>query len=129
MPKRILVVDDQLSARELLRAILSNAGYEVFEACDGVEAVNRASEVAPDLIMLDIHMPGLDGFAVCAELRADPRFEEVPIVAMTAGLMRGEHERAIAAGFSEFLGKPISMAVLRGVVAGFLSEAGLGAHA
>ena len=99
------------------------------EACDGLEAVNRAWELPPDLILLDIQMPGLDGFGVCAQLRADPRFEEVPIVAMTAGLMRGEHERAIAAGFSEFLGKPISMAVLRGVVAGFLSEAGLGAHA
>jgi CheY-like chemotaxis protein len=129
MPKRVLVADDQLSARELLRAVLCNAGYEVVEACDGNEAVHYARESSPDLILLDIHMPGPDGFAVCAALRADSRFEIVPIIAMTAGLMRGEHERAVAAGFTEFLGKPISIAALRRVVAAFLDATEYSAHA
>jgi CheY-like chemotaxis protein len=118
MPKRILIADDQPSARELLRTILANALYEVVEAADGIEAVDRALDSTPDLILLDIHMPGMDGFAVCHALRANPLFEGVPIVAMTAGLMRGERERALSVGFTEFLGKPISVADVRRLVAG-----------
>jgi CheY-like chemotaxis protein len=121
MPKRILVADDQPSARELLRTILANAGYDVVEAADGNEAVDLAWEHSPDLILLDIHMPGRDGFAVCGLLRESPRFLLVPIVAMTAGLMRGERERAMAAGFSEFLGKPISIQAVREIVASLLA--------
>src|SRR5271168_50989 len=121
MPKRILIADDQPSARELLRAILSNAGYEVLEAADGIEAVDLAWESTPDLILLDIHMPGRDGFAVCGVLRENPRFARIPIVAMTAGLMHGERERAVAAGFSEFLGKPISVGAVREIVAMLLA--------
>ena len=120
MPKRILVADDQPSARELLRTILSNAGYEVIEAADGNEAVKRATESVPDLILLDIQMPGRDGFNVCKALRTDQRFSNVPIIAMTAGLMQGERDRAMSAGFSEFLAKPISVAVLRRTVADLL---------
>jgi CheY-like chemotaxis protein len=120
MPKRILVADDQPSARELLRTILSNAGYDVVEAADGNEAVKRATESVPDLILLDIQMPGRDGFNVCTTLRTDPRFSNVPIIAMTAGLMQGERDRAMSAGFSEFLAKPISLAVLRRTVADLL---------
>jgi len=120
MPKRILVADDQPSARELLRTVLSNAGYEVLEAADGNEAVDRASESTPDLILLDIQMPGRDGFSVCTALRADPRFSSVPIIAMTAGLMQGERDRAMSAGFSEFLAKPISVILLRRTVADLL---------
>jgi CheY-like chemotaxis protein len=122
MPKLILLAEDQPSARELLRAILSGGGYRVLEASDGHEAVRLADAAVPDLVLLDIQMPGRDGFSVCAELRADPRFAAVPIVAMTAGLMRGEKERATEAGFSEFLAKPISVATLRTTVATLLAD-------
>ena len=122
MAKRILVADDQPAARELLRAVLSGSGYEVVEAADGAEALDRASESEPDLILLDIHMPRRDGFSACAELRLDPRFAGLPIVAMTAGLMGGERERALASGFTEFLSKPVSMATLRGIVAQLLDS-------
>jgi CheY-like chemotaxis protein len=111
-----------MSARELLRSVLENAGYEVVEARDGDEAVDIALGFTPDLIFLDIQMPRRDGFSVCAALKANPRFAGVPVVAMTAGLMRGERERALANGFSEFLGKPISIATLRRTVAGLLDE-------
>lgn len=120
MPKLILLADDQLAARELLRTVLSGTGYQVVEAGDGDEALRQAAAGVPDLILLDIQMPGRDGFSVCAALRADVRFAAVPIVAMTAGLMHGERERALAAGFSEFLGKPISVGTLRRVVAELL---------
>lgn len=116
MPKLILLADDQPAARDLLRAVLCGAGYQVLEASDGLEAVRFAESAFPDLILLDIQMPGKDGFTVCAELRANPRFARIPIVAMTAGLMRGEKERARDTGFSEFLAKPISVATLRRTV-------------
>lgn len=118
MAKRILIAEDQASARELLRTILSGAGYEVIEAADGDEAVIRAIESLPDLVLLDIHMPGQDGFSVCGTLRGDGRFLNTPIVAMTAGLMNGERERAQQVGFTEFLGKPISVRAVRELVMG-----------
>jgi len=65
-------------------------------------------------------MPGRDGFSVCTALRADPRFSSIPIIAMTAGLMQGERDRAVSAGFSEFLAKPISVILLRRTVADLL---------
>jgi len=115
--KKILIADDQPAARELLRSILGNSGYEVFEAVDGTDAAAKAIDVQPDLILLDIHMPGVDGLTLCSRLREDPRFVDTPIIALTAGLMGGEKERAIEAGFSEFLSKPISLSALRKAVA------------
>src|SRR4051812_44547852 len=114
--KKLLIADDQPAARELLRTILVNCGYEVFEAVDGTDAAAKAVDVLPDLILLDIHMPGMDGLTLCSRLREDPRFANTPIIALTAGLMGGEKERAIEAGFSEFLSKPISLSALRQTV-------------
>jgi CheY-like chemotaxis protein len=121
MPKRILLAEDQPAARDLLRTVLCGAGYEVIEAVDGLEAVRFAQTAPPDLILLDIQMPGLDGFGVCAALRAEARFANTPIVAMTAGLMRGEKDRALESGFSEFLAKPIPVSILRTTVARLLA--------
>lgn len=120
--KRILIVDDQAAARELVGTILSYSGYETHEAVDGLDAVVQAQRVLPDLILLDIHMPGQDGFAACRVLRADPRFAAVPIVAMTAGLMSGEREKALSGGFTEFLAKPISLALLRQTIDRLLQQ-------
>jgi CheY-like chemotaxis protein len=118
--KRILVADDQPAARELVGTILMHAGYQVFEAVDGIDAAEKASDLEPDLILLDIHMPGTDGLTLCSELRRDPRFANIPIVALTAGLMGGERERALEAGFTEFLSKPVSIALLRKMIAGLM---------
>ena len=115
--KKILIADDQPAARELLGTILVNSGYEVFEAVDGTDAAAKAAEIQPDVILLDIHMPGVDGLTLCSQLRSNPRFVNTPVIALTAGLMRGEKERALEAGFSEFLSKPISIAALRKAVA------------
>ena len=99
--KTILVADDKPADRELLRAILEQSGHTVFEASDGLEAVRRAMEVLPDLIILDLHMPAMDGFEVLAELTSDQRFATTPIVALTASAMQGDRERALSAGFTE----------------------------
>ena len=120
--KRILIADDQPAARELLRTILVNSGYEVFEAVDGNDATAKLPEVRPDLVLLDIHMPGKDGFEVCSFIRNCPELENLPVIALTAGLMSGEREKAIAAGFTDFVGKPVAISALRHTVARLLQS-------
>lgn len=114
--KRILVADDKATSRELVRAILEQSGHTVYEASDGIEALRNARELAPDLIILDLHMPALDGFGVLEELRRDPRFVHVPIVALTASAMQGDRERALSKGFTSYIAKPISLSELRGEI-------------
>jgi CheY-like chemotaxis protein len=114
--KRILIADDKPSSRELLRTILEKLGYEVFEAGDGVEAVELARSCRPDLLILDLQMPRKDGFGVIAELRSEDDFAATPVMALTASAMAGDRERAIAAGFTGYVTKPIHLKVLRGEV-------------
>jgi CheY-like chemotaxis protein len=114
--KKVLVADDKATSRELIRTVLETLGYEITEAADGLEAVRCAREVCPDLIVLDLHMPGLDGFGVLANLRGDKDFEKTPIMALTASAMQGDRERALAAGFSSYVTKPIPLGALRAEV-------------
>jgi two-component system cell cycle response regulator DivK len=111
--KRILVADDKPTGRELVRTVLEKAGYEIFEACDGIEALDAAHRVRPDLIILDLHMPGLDGFGVVKELRSHGTFGSVPIIALTASAMQGDRQRAEEAGFTGYITKPVSLKILR----------------
>jgi CheY-like chemotaxis protein len=118
--KKVLVADDKATGRELVRTVLENSGYEVFEASDGLEAVKQAHQLSPDLIILDIHMPGLDGFGVIEQLRREEHFAVTPIIALTASAMMGDRERAIAAGFTGYVTKPIGINALRAEVARLL---------
>jgi two-component system, cell cycle response regulator DivK len=111
--KTVLVADDKATGRELVRTVLEKSGYTVIEASDGVEALRCARESRPDLIILDIHMPGRDGFGVIEELRRDPLFASTPVVALTASAMQGDRERALASGFTGYITKPIRLAALR----------------
>ena len=111
--KRVLVADDKESSREFVRTVLEHAGYVVAEAADGREALAKVREDPPDLVVLDLHMPGLDGFAVMEALRQDARYFSLPVVALTASAMQGDRERALAAGFVDYMTKPISVNVLR----------------
>jgi len=120
----ILIADDRASSRELLRTVLQRAGYEVLEAEDGEQALAQARVGNPDLVLLDLQMPGLDGFGVLAELRGDPRFRDLPIVALTASAMRGDREKILEAGFTEYLAKPASPETLRETVARLLRPGG-----
>jgi CheY-like chemotaxis protein len=113
VPKKILVADDTENGRELVKTVLEGSGYEVFEARDGLEAVASARTNVPDLIILDLHMPGLDGFGVIQELRQEKTFAATPIVALTASAMMGDKERATAVGFTGYITKPIRLADLR----------------
>jgi two-component system cell cycle response regulator DivK len=114
--KSILVADDKATGRELVRTVLEKDGYTVTEAGDGLEAVRFARELKPDLIILDLHMPGLDGFGVIQELRGDVQFAQTPIIALTASAMQGDRERALSMGFTGYITKPIRLGALRGEV-------------
>jgi len=119
--KTILVADDRAPSRELIRSVLESSGYRVIEAADGLETLQMAGEFIPDLVILDLHMPKLDGFGVVTQLRQDGRFATCPIVALTASAMQGDRERAIAAGFTAYIAKPIVIVALRQEVARLLS--------
>ena len=114
LPKKVLVADDKATSRELVRTVLEQSGHVVYEAANGMEAVRRAREVGPDLILLDLHMPALDGFGVLKELKEDEKFSSTPIVALTASAMQGDRERALSIGFTGYIAKPISLNALRG---------------
>jgi len=120
--KKVLVADDKATGRELVRTVLENTGYTVLEASDGEEALRSARENHPDLIILDIHMPGRDGFGVIEELRRDPQFAATPVMALTASAMQGDRERAVAAGFTGYVTKPIRLGALRSEVERLLGK-------
>lgn len=110
---RVLVADDRAASRELIRTVLEADGYDVHEAVDGLDAVRRATECNPALIILDLQMPGLSGFEALAKLREDERFSSTPVLALTASAMHGDRERALAAGFTSYITKPVSLMSLR----------------
>ena len=120
MPK-VLVVDDNRPSRELIVDILRPLCVEVAEAPDGTTALAAARAMRPDLVILDITMPGMDGFAVLNELRHDPDLAGTPVLAVTANAMPGERAKALDAGFSDFLTKPVRSAELRRRVEAFLN--------
>ncbi|HLY18666.1 MAG TPA: response regulator [Bryobacteraceae bacterium] len=113
MSRKILVADDNPASRELIREVLEMSGYDVIDAADGQEAVGRAREFKPDLLLVDIQMPRLDGYGVLRELRADPALNGLHIVALTAFAMQGDRERAMDAGFDGYITKPVEIAALR----------------
>ncbi len=114
--KTVLVVDDNPNGRELVRTVLEKLGYQVHEAPDGRAGMEAAGRLRPDLIVLDLHMPGLTGFEVIALLRQSDDFAATPVLALTASAMMGDRERALAAGFTGYVTKPIRLADLRSEV-------------
>jgi len=114
--ERILVVEDNEKNMKLFRDVLVATGYRTLEATTGVEAVDIASEHLPDLVMMDIQLPDLDGIQALHRLRANARTKTIPVLALTAQAMRGDRERFLAAGFDGYLSKPVDVRELIGVV-------------
>jgi DNA-binding response OmpR family regulator len=112
MSPTILVVDDEADMLNLLRLILRRGGWQVVTAASGSEALQLADRYLPDLILLDIMMPGLNGHEVCARLRQDARFKQTPILALTAQAHLEEQVRAHLAGIDEYIVKPVAPAEL-----------------
>ena len=119
----ILVADDSEKNRELLRTVLSHLGHAVTEATNGRQAVELAVELAPELMIFDLQMPELDGFGAMREVRAMDRFRETPVLALTAYAMEGDREKALAAGFTSYLTKPLRLADLRAELARWTVQA------
>ena len=118
--KKVLVAEDDPASRELIREVLDGRGYEVIEACDGAEALEKIEQLTPDLVLLDIQMPVLDGYAVLRRVRESPRFAAVPVLAVTAYAMREDREKVLGAGFNGYITKPIDPKVLRSDIERFL---------
>jgi DNA-binding response OmpR family regulator len=104
---RVLVADDDEGLRQLMRLVLRSAGFEVIEAVNGLDALARARDCNPTVILLDVMMPGLDGLAVCRDLKRDHRFESVPVIFVTAMDDLQHRTASIELGVDDYIKKPI----------------------
>jgi two-component system cell cycle response regulator DivK len=114
--ERILVVEDNELNMKLFLDVLAAGGYRTLEATSGGEAVELATEHAPDLVLMDIQLPDLDGVQALGRLRANERTAAIPVLALTAQAMDGDRERFLAAGFNGYLSKPVNVRELIGTV-------------
>lgn len=119
-PPAILYIEDNRENRVLVKRVLEAEGYEVLEAETGPEGIEVACTRQPSLILLDINLPEIDGFEVTAQLRAMEAFRDVPIVALTANVMKGDRERTLEAGCSGYIQKPIDVDLLPSQLAVYL---------
>jgi two-component system, cell cycle response regulator DivK len=108
----IFYIEDNIDNRTLIRRILSAEGYQVVEAGDAKEALEALKTLHPDMILMDINMPEVDGYTLTAQIRSMTGFESIPIVALTANVMRGDRERSLEAGCDGYIQKPIDIDLL-----------------
>ena len=120
--KRILYVEDNFQNRRLVKKILTAKGYQVIEAEEAIKGIALAESERPDLILMDINLPGIDGMEATARLKSSPELKSIPIVALTANAMRGDRERIMAAGCDDYMQKPINNVKLVEIVAKYLGE-------
>jgi two-component system cell cycle response regulator DivK len=106
MSKRILVVEDHEDNRQILRILLAGAGFDMLEAWDGEAALKTAASERPDLILMDIQLPGLNGYEVTQRLKADPALRAIPIIAVTSYALSGDEDKATEAGCDAYVTKP-----------------------
>jgi CheY-like chemotaxis protein len=119
----ILVVEDNDKNRELVKDILDLQGYRVLEAHDGAEAVAMAQEHMPDLVIMDIQMPIMDGITAAKIIKNNPVTSSITMIALTSFAMKGDRERFMEAGFDDYIAKPIDTRKLPGIVKNFLAKA------
>jgi len=122
MSKRILIVEDQEDLRGVLHDLLSGSGYAVIEAADGQEGVAKAKSERPDLILMDIQMPILDGYEATRQIKADPTLAKMPIIAVSSFAMKGDEEKARKAGCDHYVTKPYSPLQLLRTIRGVLGD-------
>ena len=121
MSKYILVVEDQEDNRQILRDLLGNAGYELTEAENGEEAIAAVAKRRPDLILMDIQLPIMDGYEATRRIRTDPDLKSVPIIAVTSYALAGDEDKALEAGCNGYVCKPYSPRDLLAKVRGYFA--------
>ncbi len=119
---KILLVEDNEMNRDMLSRRLLKKGYEVVMAMDGEQAIELAGTEAPDLILMDISLPGLDGWEATRRLKAMPETQAIPIIALTAHAMAGDREKCLEAGCDDYDTKPVEFPRLLGKIQGFLAS-------
>ncbi len=122
MPYKILIVEDNANNSSLLLDILSYHGYQVTVAGDGQEGVTLAIKLMPDLILMDIQMPGMDGMTAGSILKGDPLTRGLKIIALTSFAMQGDEEKFLAAGFDGYISKPVNTRELPGLIKRWLEH-------
>ena len=122
MSKRILVVEDQEDNRQIIRDMLSSTDYEIMEAESGEQALEGVAKQRPDLILMDIQLPGIDGYETTRRIKADPALRSITIIAVTSYALSGEEQKARAAGCDEYVPKPYSPRQLLAKIRQYLPE-------
>jgi two-component system, cell cycle response regulator DivK len=120
MSKRILLVEDQEDNRRIMRDLLSASGYQLVEANDGEQGLALAASEVPDLILMDIQLPGLDGYEVTRRIKANAALSHIPIIAVTSYALSGDDQKAFAAGCDGYVTKPFSPRQLLAKIREFL---------
>ena len=121
MPQRVLVVEDNESNMILFARVIEAEGYELLRAEDGIIALDLLAREKPDLILLDINIPGVHGLDLAGRLKADHRLADVPLVATTANVLQGDRERCLEAGCDDYLPKPLDIRELRKLMNRYLA--------
>ena len=119
---RILVVEDNEKNMKLFRDVLQAKGYSTLEAGSGEQAVDLATEHVPDLILMDVQLPGIDGIEALGRIRADERTKAIPVVALTAQAMAGDREHFLESGFDGYISKPVDVMEFIQTVASYLED-------
>ena len=122
MTKRILVIEDTEDNRQILRDLLSSAGYEIIEAVDGESGVAMAKKQLPGLILMDIQLPGIDGYEATRQIKATPALAHIPIIAVTSYALSGDDVKARQAGCDDYVTKPFSPRALLAKIRAHLGE-------
>ena len=121
MNKRILMIEDTEDNRQIVRDLMASAGYQLLEAVDGVSGIAMTAEHKPDLILMDIQLPGVDGYEATRRIKADPALSHIPIIAVTSYALSGDEAKARAAGCDGYVAKPFSPRLLLATIKKFLS--------
>jgi two-component system cell cycle response regulator DivK len=122
MSKRILVIEDQEDNRRIVRDLLTSVGYEIIEAVTGEDGVTAAASHVPDLILMDIQLPGLDGYEATRRIRANAALPHIPIIAVTSYALSGDDVKAYEAGCDGYVSKPFSPRALLARIREFLQD-------
>ncbi len=124
MSQRILVVEDQPDNRQIIRDLLTSVGYELIEAVDGEAGVRLAKAHRPDLILMDIQLPVLDGYEATRRIKADPELRPIPLIVVTSYALSGDDRKAMAAGCDAYVAKPFSPRELLATIRSLLPAPG-----